>query len=142
MPAMLEPGSWSHHSSGSMTVAAVPEEKAVKFTVEFPDGVDRWAFPAYKLQLPQESLAGAAGIAFEIRRLTPGGIVFSRVNARWDGRFTGEGFEPPEAEWQERRVFFHSGFEPERIKELEIGFNPAEKSFGWMIRNIRVFYTR
>lgn len=142
MPAMLEPGSWSHHSSGSMTVAAVPEEKAVKFTVEFPDGVDRWAFPAYKLQLPQESLAGAAGIAFEIRRLTPGRIVFSRVNARWDGRFTGEGFEPPETEWQERRVLFHSGFEPERIKELEIGFNPAEKSFGWMIRNIRVFYTR
>ena len=32
--------------------------------------------------------------------------------------------------------------QPELIKELEIGFNPAEKSFGWMIRNIRVFYTR
>ena len=140
MPAMLEPDNWSHNSSGSMTIAAVPEEKAVKFTVEFPDGVDRWAFPAYKLQLPQESLAGAAGIAFEIRQLTSGRIKYSRVNARWDDHFTGEGFARPEADWQERRVLFHSGFELERIKELEIGFNPAEKNFSWMIRNIRVFY--
>ena len=71
----------------------------------------------------------------------PGKIIFSRVNARWDGLLTGEGFQPPETEWQERRVLFHSGFEPERIKELEIGFNPAEKKFSWMLRNIRIFYT-
>lgn len=141
MPTMLVPGNWSHHSSGKMTITAVPEEEAIKFTVEFPDGVDRWVYPAYRLLLPQESLAGAAGIAFEIRRLMPGKIIFSRVNARWDGLLTGEGFQPPETEWQERRVLFHSGFEPERIKELEIGFNPAEKKFSWMLRNIRIFYT-
>ena len=119
--------------------------KEAVFTLEpdvlFPDGVDRWVYPAYRLLLPQESLAGAAGIAFEIRRLMPGKIIFSRVNARWDGLLTGEGFQPPETEWQERRVLFHSGFEPERIKELEIGFNPAEKKFSWMLRNIRIFYT-
>ena len=141
MPTMLVPGNWSHHSSGKMTITAVPAEEAIKFTVEFPDGVDRWVFPAYKLLLPQESLAGAAGIAFEIRQLTPGKIIFSRVNARWDNLLTGEGFPPPETEWQERRVLFHSGFEPARIKELEIGFNPAEKKFSWMLRNIRIFYT-
>ena len=142
MEKMTVPGYWVPRSSGKMTVAAEPQEKAVRFSVDFPAGVDRWVFPRYRLQLPQESLAGAAGIVFEVRQLTPGSIRYQRINAGGDGYGVKMPFEPPETEWCERRAFFPPGTETEKIRWLEFGCNPNKNELTWQLRNIRVFHLK
>lgn len=135
---------WKISSSGKMTISDVPAERAVKFTVTFPEKVDQWAYPVYTLKLPQESLKGASGLLFEVKQLTPGKIKFARINTRWPGlwRLTGEEFAFPESEWQTRQIFFAPEFPADKIRQLEVGFNPAGKTFSWMIRNVRLFYLK
>lgn len=66
-----DPVNWRKNAAGGMEIGYDGNEQAVRFAVKFPPNVDRWVYPEYVLQLPQESLKGAAGISFEIRTDVP-----------------------------------------------------------------------
>ena len=133
---------WRAHSSGKLQIKEIPEEKAVRFTVDYPAGVDRWVFPQYQLQLPRESLKNAAGVVFEIRLAEPGmGYIPSRVNVRGTGDAQGvrtaRGFNE---QWKTEVLAFPEFFDRDNARLLEIGFNPARNHFSYLIRNVRLFY--
>ena len=122
---------WRAHSSGQLQIKEIPEEKAVRFTVDYPTGVDRWIYPQYQLQLPRESLKNAAGIAFEIRLAEPGmGYVPSRVNIRGlgdaQGMRTTRHFNE---QWRTEVLAFPEFFDRNNARFLEIGFNPTRNHF-------------
>lgn len=137
-----DPGSWKPVSSGRLVISAVPEEKAVKFDVEYLKKVDQWVYPVYVLQLPQESLRGAFGIAFEIKTdgKPPRKSVLMLEGKGSDGRKRSHwiAYDPPGNKWSERVVVL-SGFDDlADIKELKIGMNPVEKRKTFYLRNIRI----
>ena len=54
------PASWRQNSSGTMKIAFDSGESAIRFDVRFAPHADRWVYPEYTLQLPQESLEGSS----------------------------------------------------------------------------------
>ena len=133
---------WKGHTSGKLRIEDVKEENAVRFSVDFPENVDRWVYPQYKLQLPQESLQGAAGIAFDVRvEADDMKTKFTGVNLR--GTYNGlhsAGFKVPTSRWETRNVIFSKNFDLANTTLLEIGFNPLPQHFSYLIRNVRILY--
>ena len=140
--AMHDSANWRRNASGEMEIAYDEAEQAVRFHTRFPPIEDRWVYPEYALQLPQESLKGALGIVFEMKvsdvsavrqmllmAATGGGErdLYLRINA-------------PSEEWTEHSVQFPEGFEPEKVKLLRIGLNSLASDITFLIRNVRFLY--
>lgn len=60
-----DPARWRANSSGKMTITGVPEEKAVRFAVDF-DVPGRWVYPEFVLK-DGESMKGVVGVAFDLK---------------------------------------------------------------------------
>ena len=141
------PASWRKNSSGTMKITFDSGESAIRFDVRFAPHVDRWVYPEYTLQLPQESLEGSSGIAFEIKAAAPEKIRQMLVMAvKGPERIFGKPLylkvQNPSEEWQERVIWFHSaGIDPAGLKKLRIGFNPTSDHFVYWLRNIRILYS-
>lgn len=60
-----DPARWRANSSGKMTITGVPEEKAVRFAVDF-EVPGRWVFPEFVLK-DGESMKGVVGVAFDLK---------------------------------------------------------------------------
>jgi len=146
LPWTADPGSWQAGSSGKMTISAVPNEKAVKFDVKFTTKVDKWVYPIYVLQLPQESLRNAFGIAFEIKTdgSAPRKNVMMLEGEKADGRKCAHWLEyaPPTAEWSERLVVISDFNDLADIKQIKIGMNPNEEQKTFYLRNIRILFLK
>lgn len=145
LSGMQDPANWRKNASGKLDISYDRAEKALRFQVQFPPLADRWVYPEYPLQLPQESLAGALGVSFEIKCNVPK-INTSLLMTVMDlSQERGKSFylpyEKPTAEWQERVVLFPAElFDPSLIKQLRIGMNPETAEAVFWIRNIRVLY--
>ena len=50
-----------------MTITNDPAEQAIRFETKFSARGDRWIYPTYELQLPQESLKNANSIVFDVK---------------------------------------------------------------------------
>ncbi len=146
--SLLDPANWRNKSSGNLKISWDANEKAVKFDCQFRPQTDRWIYPEYILQLPQESLKDAAGIAFEVKvepadaiKQMLGMFVNELSNER--GKAVWLQINPPGAEWQERVIAFHPEIpDPGTIKMLRIGFNLKEDHFVYYLRNFRILYNR
>ena len=145
MENMLDPLNWRKNSSGKMNIKYVPEEKAVQFDAVFPDGVGKWVYPEYVLQLPQESLAGATAVSFEIRTMgkRPGQSILMAVYSDEKERGQSIYFRFPTIteKWEKRTIMLErSKVDPEKIKMLRIGMNPNESNSTFQLRNFKVYY--
>lgn len=145
MENMLDPLNWRKNSSGKMEICYVPNEKAVQFDVTFPGKIGKWVYPEYLLQLPQESLAGASAVSFEIRTTAkrPSQSILMAVYS--DEKEKGESiyfrFPTITEKWEKRTIIFERGkVDPEKIKMLRIGMNPNESSCSFQLRNFKVYF--
>lgn len=146
--SLMDPINWRASSSGELNISYDKQEQAVKFEVKFHPQIDRWIYPEYILQLPQESLKDAAGIAFEVKAEPVGAVkqmLAMFVNDLSNDRSKAVWLQvnPPTAEWQQRIVSFHPEIpNPDKIRMLRIGFNLRENSFTYYLRNFRILYNR
>ena len=143
-----DPGRWMTNSAGKQNISYDEAEKAVVFRTEFPRGVDRWTYPVLQLQLPQESLAGAYGVAFNYKVADPALIKQSLLMAvtgddKERGKATYIQFTVPDGEWNEIVVPFPPEIDPDDIRMLRLGHNVETKGgdiFEAKMRNFRVLY--
>ena len=127
-----------------MAISFDPAEQAVCFHTKFPRNVDRWVYPEYTLQLPQESLHGAYALTFEVKT-TPDAIKQMLVMSVGH---TGEKQEKavhhpvlrPSEHWEKRTIYFDKQSEPLEIIRLRIGLNSMSDEITYRIRNIQVVY--
>lgn len=142
---MSDPMNWRHNSSGKMIISFDHKEKALRFQTEFPQGVDRWTYPEYVLQMPQESLKGAIGLSFEVRVFSASQINQMLVMAvmgtqKRGGESIYLSVLTPSEQWEERTVQFPTDLDPDRIRQLRIGVNPNTANITYLIRNVNVLY--
>lgn len=110
--------------------------------------MDRWVYPEYVLQLPQESLKGAAGISFEIRTDVPADKISKCYLMAVMGREKEQGssvdlpYDKPSAKWEERTVRFPDTIDPADIEQLRIGMNPQVDRPVYWIRNVKIVFAQ
>ena len=145
MPTMVDPANWRAYSSGKMHISYDQDEHALKCQVEFPPNVPKWVYPEYDLQLPQESLAHAKAIEFEVRHtfrsVSPAEV---QVVIEKDGKRNAVwlSYPPPAVnQWEKRTVLFDSKkFDPADIVIVRIGMAPFVERGAYWIRNVRIIY--
>ncbi|MBS1369467.1 MAG: hypothetical protein HPZ91_05860 [Lentisphaeria bacterium] len=147
LPGMMDPVNWRRNSSGKMTISFDKAENALRFRTEFPDGVDRWTYPEYVLQLPQESLKGAIGMSFEVKALPAAKVKQMLVMAvmgeqKEGGESVNLAVAAPAEKWEERFVQFSGGLDPDRIRQLRIGLNSNTDDITYLIRNVKILYAQ
>lgn len=148
LPDTNDPSNWRQNSSGKMTITYDHAEKGIRFRTQFPAGVDRWTYPEYILQLPQESLRGAIGLSFEVKALPADKVKQMLVMAvmgtqREKGETVHLPVAKPSEKWEERFVTFSEGqLDPDRIRQLRIGINSNADDITYLIRNVKVLYAR
>ncbi len=148
------PARWRKNSAGDMEIAFDEKEKAIKFHTKFGESKDYWVYPELPLKLPEETLAGAVGISFEIKAVQKdGGTEFSTallMALRDTTSETGErvdfGYRAPGVEWQTRKIIFErdapAGLNPADIKMLRLGMNPRKDELTYWVRDVRVYYKK
>lgn len=143
MPQLVDPVNWRKNSSGEQTAAYDEDENALCFTTEYPAGVDRWTYPEYTLQLPQESLAGARIIAFEAKSSEPKGIRQMLLMLVLKNRKTRQlKVNVPGTEWEECRIQLPPDIDGGEIVKIRLGINSRRDRISYRIRNVRFFYAR
>ncbi len=145
-PEMQDAGNWKANSSGRMVIANDPAEQAIRFETKFFGRRDRWAYPTYELQLPQESLKGANSIVFDVKAEPSDKVLFMltmTVTQDEQGKFRTEHLRmaKPSGDWKTCQVSL-SKTNPERIVKIRIGLNPNTDSITYWIRNIRILYNK
>lgn len=138
LPNTADPLNWRPNTSGKMQISFNEKENAVAFHTHFPPNIDRWAYPEYALQLPQESFHGATGLSFEFRPSSLK-LKFMLVMATVKGKTVHFRIENLKEGWQTGSVSFDT-VDPESITAVKIGFNPDVDDFSWQIRNVKVLY--
>lgn len=143
MPQLLDPANWRKNSAGTVTIEHDASEQAIRFTTRFPAGANRWSYPEYTLQLPQESLAGAFGIAFEAKVSKPAAVLQMLLMAvPQTGRDVYLKTDQPAGEYKEHFIAFPSDLDTGKIVKLRLGVNALEDEIAVSVRNIRIFYRR
>ena len=145
MPQMVDPANWRKNASGAMTIGYDAAEKAISFRTQFPPNVDRWTYPEYVLQLPQESLKGALGIGFAVKVSKASAVKQMLVMAvtgkqQEGGRSVNLQVNNPAEQWEERFVQFPAGFDPGKVEQLRIGINSLADDVTVQLRDIRIIY--
>lgn len=144
MRQMLDPANWRKNASGQMDISYDGSEQAIRFGTKFPPSVDRWVYPEYTLQLPQESLKGAIGLEFEMKVSDKNAVSQMLVMpvSKDSDRIH---IAPPEAigsEWQKNFFQFPDGVPPENFVALRIGLNSKSDDITYWVRNIKIYYAR
>ena len=138
-----DPARWRSNAGGAMTIGYDRAERAVEFKVRFEPQDGRWIYPELPLELPRESLAGAAGISYEICAVAdkPGYDLSYLMAVTEDeaGRKNDVHLrtEPPAEKWGTRFVPL-DGVALERVRTLRIGFNPKGAKVTYWIRNVKI----
>jgi|GEM_PF-3515643 len=148
----VDPKRWLHNSSGKIEITEDREENAVRVDLVFQPNTDHWAYPSFSLKLPSESLAGAAGVSFEIKskRIDPSGFGAALLMIGMDEIVQGGVMHyfpyTPKTEWQTVYVSFDAdapvAFNAGDIKRLAIGANPVQNDYVYWIRNIKAYYKK
>jgi len=107
--------------------------------------VDRWTYPEYVLQLPQESLKGALGIGFEVKVSQASAVkqmlVMAVTNKQKEGGSSVNlQVKKPVEQWEKRFVQLPAGFDPAKIEQLRIGINSLADDVTVWLRGIRIIY--
>ena len=142
--AWRDPAKWTRNTSAPEFSASWDErEKAVRFDVAWKDTAsNRWFYPILELALPEESLAGARRIVFEVRSEQDKVendfvsqnvmLVFANGSAHYLQ------YEAPTTEWERRHVDLPADQDLSRVTAIRIGANPIGTRCSFWVRNIEV----
>lgn len=143
MPQMLDPENWRRNAAGTMEIRYDENDRAIRFETKFPTGANRWSYPEYTLQLPQESLEGAIGIGFEAKVSKPSAVLQMLLMAVPEkGKDVYLKSDAPDGEFREHFIAFPPGLDAGGIRKLRLGVNALEDEISVSVRNIRIFYGR
>jgi len=148
--AELKPLPWSENicraarfapwSSGKMSITDDPVEKAVRFEVEFPPGVDRWVYPHLRLW-GAESLADVEQIRFEFR--TEPEVKCRSAYVMFGDRKPYFNLPVPKTEYRTVTIDVASAVaNPAATRNLQIGMNPEAPKLVYFIRNLEFLSTK
>lgn len=131
-----EPEHWKRNDSANRYTCEWDEkESAIHFHYEWDDPkTDKWFYPLRQLTLPEESLADAVMLEFEVKSAQDKVENDYNVSNLILGGFIG--YAPPVAEWEIRRIPI-AGIKPEAT-EFAIGANPRGMKVDFWIRNLRL----
>ena len=120
------------------------QEKALRFTFSWnPKRTDQWFFPAYDLNLPKETLAGAKMVSFEVKSRqdkVENDYHSARIYVMGKGMpsLNYRGL-PPVHDWETRRVSLPTEAASSFASRLEFGGHPRGHKVDYFIRNIRIY---
>ena len=148
--SVADPERWSRNSSGDMNISKDPIENAVRFDITFRPNTDHWAYPSFAVKLPEERLAGAVGVSFDIKSQLTGQSGFGArllmigMDEKLEGGVNHYFSYTPKDEWQTVYVSFDSDapvvFNPGNIRRLAIGANPIANNYVYWLKNIKAYY--
>ena len=146
--AEMRPVSWSdstnaasrfqNNTSGKMTIADDPAQKAVRFDVEFKPGTDFWVYPALQLY-DNESLADVKQIRFDFKAMQ------GNPDAKYTCAYVMFGNQKeyftlptPKNEYQAVTINVAKAVkDPATVKDIKIGMNPKDTKLTFYIRNLQ-----
>lgn len=122
---------WDRNASGKVTFAHEPPA-AWGYSVKFPPGVDRWAYPRFTL--PQEvEQSRITGVLVRARCLKPATVRLMSWNGDGEMKVTHFPIIPADGQWHVTYVplasyqgFVAAGPGSARIARLSVGFNSKE----------------
>ena len=144
MPQMLDPANWRKNTSGTTKIDYDETGKSIVFTTHFSAAEkNRWTYPEYALQLPQESLRGALGVEFEVKVSRASDVMQMLLMAVPEkGKDVYLKVAPPGEKFETRFVPFPPSLDPAKIVRLRLGVNSHGEDITVSVRNIRIFYRR
>ena len=134
---------WERNNSAKTYSATWDEaEGALRFEFAWENpGVGRWFYPVYSL-LPEESLADAMAIQFEVKSAqdkVENDFTWCYCMLLWEGR--GDryiGYTPPVGTWEKRIAFLRDCDSLEDVRKFRLGVNPKGMKCTLWVRNIEV----
>ena len=143
---------WRANSAGTMQIEFDSREQAVRFQTTFPEemplGSARWIYPEYLLKLPEENMAAAVGIGFDVKvREFETRYADANLMAVMEGDpdvYYSYKLTTGHEGWQTVTIPLQAaapvGFEPGAIRMLRIGMNPQADDFTYWVKDVKVYY--
>ncbi len=141
------PEDWARNDSAQSFRASWDEaEQAVRFDVAWTDlHADRWFYPVYTLKLPQESLAGAVAIRFEVKcaqnKMENDFKTQNLMLLRADKSKPAIPYIPfnaPVGDWEKRYAEFSHVRDLADVTAFRLGANPWGTQCTFWIRNLEI----
>ena len=145
------PESWKKNTTASgYSVVWDEAEKALRFDLSWDrQGVDKWFYPTYSLNLPDEDLADAQFIQFEVKSVQDkpeNDFACQYLMLVYEDRSKPDLFLPypaPLSEWEPRRIELStelpgSSQNRPKVKAIRLGANPRGMKCTFWIRNIQL----
>ncbi len=141
------PQAWRKNDSADRTKISFDEkEQAVRFDLEWDkDETDRWFYPEYILELPQEEFNDAKSLLFDVKTdqekvendFVCCLVMFVYGTTRETGIDMRMGFPDPIRQWETRQVNLNDPkLKKDDVKMIRIGCNPKGKKMTFWIKNI------
>lgn len=137
------PSRWKRNTSAETCVCVWDEkEGALRFDLEWKEGVDRWFYPVYNLDLPNETLVGAKKLEFAVKTAqdkVENDFLGQYVMVVEPGRpLTMIPYDAPIHTWETRLVDLgHLTFDkPPTV--LQIGSNPKGSKMTFWLKDVRL----
>ena len=140
-----DPKNWMcYDSAQSHSVRWDDAEQALRFDMEWTNPkIDRWFYPVYRLKTPQETLAGALALQFEVKSAQDKPendyrwccVKLRDGNGAEAGDFT---YAPPTETWERRHVVFGNGPRSRRVAAILVGGNPNGLKCTFWLRNVEI----
>ena len=146
--AWQDPKDWARNTSAQKFSAAWDEaEKAVRFDVAWTKPADRWFYPVYKLKLPQESMAGAQLVVFEVKSAqdkVENDFAAQNLMLLYGGKKPDRflSYQAPLGSWEKRYVELSDEDAPADVTAFRLGANPKGTRCTFWIRNLTILRRR
>ena len=129
-------------------------EKALRFDLSWDrQGVDKWFYPTYTLELPDEDLTKAQFIQFEVKSVQDkpeNDFACQYLMLVYEDKAKPDLFMPypaPLSEWEPRRIELSteltgSSQKRAKVKAIRLGANPKGMKCTFWLRNIQLLFKR
>ena len=142
--AWSDPKAWKRNTSAQeYSVQWDEKEQAIRFDVTWTDPLtDRWFYPVYTLNKPEESLKGACMVEFEVKTAQDKvendfkrqHLMLLYEDSSRDARFLD--YPAPVGSWERRYVELGEGADLGTVKAFRLGVNPKGQQMTYWVRNI------
>ena len=150
-----DPASWKKNTTASgYSVVWDENEKALRFDLSWDkQGVDKWFYPTYTLNLPTENLADAQFIQFEVKSVQDkpeNDFACQYLMLVYEDSTKPDLFMPypaPLSAWEPRRIELSTelaGSKQKRpvVKAIRLGANPKGMKCTFWLRNIQLLKSK
>ena len=149
------PASWKKNTTASgYSVVWDENEKALRFDLSWDkQGVDKWFYPTYTLNLPTENLADAQFIQFEVKSVQDkpeNDFACQYLMLVYEDSAKPDLFMPypaPLSEWEPRRIELSTELADSKqkrpvVKAIRLGANPKGMKCTFWLRNIQLLKSK